>query len=153
VPALLGSRQAAVQKLALERFHRPRWIRVLSRGPARNGGQTTPITSVACPKSPCVGQVPLVRTTRKRSAVLLVSPGIPQGHTGCVLGRPRTSSTLGSLRPRQSSSGPRATVIGPRTRDTGVPVQEVFRGPVGSRWHPTEFLRTQRPYVVIVVVE
>src|SRR5262249_7364576 len=50
------------------------------------------------PKSPCVGPVPPA--------------------PGCVLGRPRTSSTRGSLRPCQPSTGPRATVKGPRTRGT-----------------------------------
>jgi hypothetical protein len=54
--------------------------------------------SVARPRSPRVGPVALAPRY--------------------VLGRPRTSSTPGSLRPRQSSSGPRATVKGPPTRDT-----------------------------------
>src|SRR4249920_1010469 len=77
-------------------------------------------TSVLCPRSLCGGQVPLVRTPRKRSAVLHVSAGAPQVHTGCVLGRPRTSSTPGSLRPCQTSSGPRATSkdLGHRTLES-----------------------------------
>src|SRR4029450_324385 len=55
-------------------------------------------SSGAYPKSLCVGRVPPA--------------------PGCVLGRPRTSSTPGSLRPCQSSSGSPATVEGPGTRAT-----------------------------------
>ena len=76
--------------------------------------------SVACPKSLCAGPVPLVRSRRKGSALLHASVGTPQGHTGCVLGRPLTSSTPGSLQPCQSSTDPPATVKGPRTHGTGI---------------------------------
>jgi hypothetical protein len=51
-----------------------------------------------------------VRTPRKRSALLHVSAGTPQEHTGWVLGRPRTSSTRAPCGLCQSSSGPGATV-------------------------------------------
>jgi hypothetical protein len=61
--------------------------------------------------------------------------GDPALHTGCVLGRPRTSSTPGTLRPCQSSSGAPATVKGPRTCDTGI--QE----PLGSG--PGTFQRSE----------
>src|SRR4029453_16649579 len=67
-----------------------------------------------------IGSATIGAAPRTAARPASACPRGPRKDTGCVLGRPRASSAPGSPRPCQSSSGPRATVTGPRTRDTSL---------------------------------